>query len=57
MAKFTTLNFLCLKFLFFCLMASTAEVIPVQNSFEVTYNSAHNITSFVLPLAVANYPW
>lgn len=56
MDKFTTLNFLCLKFLFFCLMASTAEVIPVQNSFEVTYNSAHNITSFVLPLAVANYP-
>ena len=55
MDKFTTLNFLCLKVLFFCLMASRAEVIPVQNSFEVTYNSAHN-TSFVLPLAVANYP-
>ena len=56
MDKFTTLNFVCLKFLFFCLMASTARVIPVQNILEVTYNSARN-TSFVLPLAVANYPW
>ena len=54
MDKFTTLNFLCLKSLFFCLMASTAKVIPVQNSLEVTYNSARN-TFFVLPLAVANY--